>query len=659
MTCYTTLALYLLSVLASLAHVDAAVIPLRRVQLQSHRPAMVVERLPLAARDGAAPVIVTVTTTTTAVVTVPATPTATEASSSTSSSSSSSSSSSTTESSSSTTSSTTNPASTSTSTPTTLSSTSSSSSSTTTTQDPPKQTDPPADGSKKLVVAHHMVGNTFPYKKQDWLDDIVLAHESGIDGFSLNTGKDAWEPARIADAYQAALESKLDFKLFISLDMTSIPCASADDGAFIRKLVLDHASHPNQLKYTSTGAAGGEGDRAFVSTFAGENCKFGNGGASAPDAWRGAFTQHPDVKGKVYFVPSFFIDPATFKTFAGVMDGDFNWNSGWPIKVTTGFAKDLLTNVLNKFKEAAQRTSTNKPAPAAGGGIGGILNKPISQILTAATPEDGSKDFQVELGKFIGSTESDTEHLDALKGLGQAALQKRDGEGEGEGKPVYMAAVSPWFFTHYGADSFNKNFIFLADQHLYTKRWESIVDSRDKLDIVQILTWNDYGESHYVGPIKGDQPNSEAWTDGMSHTGWLQMTKYYATAFKTGKFPEIEKDQIYMWSRPHPVNAQAPDPVPQPTNFELSEDSVWVVVMATAPGTLKLSTGNGQDKSMDIPKGVSKQSIPISAGGTMKGTIERDGKTVLELAPTKEEFMFQGSPKTYNFNAFVASAVAK
>lgn len=42
------------------------------------------------------------------------------------------------------------------------------------------------------------------------------------------------------------------------------------------------------------------------------------------DAWKSRFTQHPDLKGKVYFVPSFFIDPAKFGDFNGVMDGDFN-----------------------------------------------------------------------------------------------------------------------------------------------------------------------------------------------------------------------------------------------------------------------------------------------------------------------------------------------
>lgn len=64
----------------------------------------------------------------------------------------------------------------------------------------PSQTPTSDGGRRKLVVAHHMVGNTFSYTKQDWLNDIVLAHESGIDGFALNTGRDPWEPARIADA---------------------------------------------------------------------------------------------------------------------------------------------------------------------------------------------------------------------------------------------------------------------------------------------------------------------------------------------------------------------------------------------------------------------------------------------------------------------------
>ena len=94
--------------------------------------------------------------------------------------------------------------------------------------------------SRKYVVAHHMVGNTYPYTLKDWADDIALAHNSGIDGFALNIGREVWEPARVSDAYvlivtymidqserdderyAAALQSGLDFKLFLSLDMSCV-----------------------------------------------------------------------------------------------------------------------------------------------------------------------------------------------------------------------------------------------------------------------------------------------------------------------------------------------------------------------------------------------------------------------------------------------------
>ena len=52
----------------------------------------------------------------------------------------------------------------------------------------------------KTVVAHHMVGNTFPYTLQDWMDDIKLAHSKSIDAFALNMGIDEWQPARVNDA---------------------------------------------------------------------------------------------------------------------------------------------------------------------------------------------------------------------------------------------------------------------------------------------------------------------------------------------------------------------------------------------------------------------------------------------------------------------------
>ena len=194
----------------------------------------------------------------------------------------------------------------------------------------------------------------------------------------------------------------------------------------------------------------------------------------------------------------------------------------------------------------------------------------------------------------------------------------------------------------------------MSNDHLYAKRRESINDNRDEVDVVQIITWNDYGESHYIGPIEGDQPNSQDWVDGFDHTAWLDMTTYYANAFKTGSFPEINQDKIYMWARPHPRDATASsDSIGKPQSYELMEDAVYAVVMASSPSKVTLSTGDSLSKTYDVPTGVTKLSIPFSAGGTIYGKVERDGNTIVELNP---EFTFDANPKTYNYNAFVAFA---
>jgi glucan endo-1,3-alpha-glucosidase len=49
----------------------------------------------------------------------------------------------------------------------------------------------------------------------------------------------------------------------------------------------------------------------------------------------------------------------------------------------------------------------------------------------------------------------------------------------------------------------------------------------------------------------------------------MEMTKYYAIAFKQGSYPPIIQDEVFLWARPHPRDAFAPDHVPRPNNAEL------------------------------------------------------------------------------------------
>ncbi|KAK7691992.1 hypothetical protein QCA50_005397 [Cerrena zonata] len=161
------------------------------------------------------------------------------------------------------------------------------------------------------------------------------------------------------------------------------------------------------------------------------------------------------------------------------------------------------------------------------------------------------------------------------------------------GRRTYMAAISPWFFTHYGKDSWNKNWIYRGDDHLLIRRWEYLLSIRDQVDIVQVVSWNDYGESHYISPVRGAQPNSQSWVDDCPHNSWLSINHLFIHAFKnvgayekteemTGLFHSIPhgiftnagmtdmSDIIWLWSRPHSKYATARnDSVGKPDNWEL------------------------------------------------------------------------------------------
>ena len=53
------------------------------------------------------------------------------------------------------------------------------------------------------------------------------------------------------------------------------------------------------------------------------------------------------------------------------------------------------------------------------------------------------------------------------------------------------------------------------------------------------------------------------------HKGFLSLTNFFATQFKTGAAPAITQDQLVLWARPHPKNPNAPDPVAKPNNYEM------------------------------------------------------------------------------------------
>jgi len=220
-----------------------------------------------------------------------------------------------------------------------------------------------------------------------------------------------------------------------------------------------------------------------------------------------------------------------------------------------------------------------------------------------------------------------------------------------------MAPCSPWFFTHYGPETYNKNFIYSGDNWLFVERWEHLIANRAHVDMVEVLTWNDYGESHYIGPIEGAQPMSEAWVNGFDHQGWLDLQQYYISAFKDGVYPRILRDRIFLWARLYPTSADVPqDSIGRPSGWQHTEDFLWAMIFSTGGNvSVTLGCGDYSETSGLSGAGAFKLRMALTGpGGQVSAAIRRDGVGVISLVPAG--FVLSGNPTSYNFNAFVASS---
>ena len=90
-----------------------------------------------------------------------------------------------------------------------------------------------------------------------------------------------------------------------------MPCTTADDAKTLRDTVTTFANYTSQFKYDG---------KAFVSTFSGEKCTFGQ--SSVAEGWASQFKNQ--LQDSVFFVPSFFGDPSTLSTYQDAIDGEYS-----------------------------------------------------------------------------------------------------------------------------------------------------------------------------------------------------------------------------------------------------------------------------------------------------------------------------------------------
>ncbi|KAF2473010.1 uncharacterized protein BDR25DRAFT_283669 [Lindgomyces ingoldianus] len=229
------------------------------------------------------------------------------------------------------------------------------------------------------------------------------------------------------------------------------------------------------------------------------------------------------------------------------------------------------------------------------------------------------------------------------------------------GQKGYIAPVSPWFFTHFGAEvSYPKNWVFPGDL-LWYNRWNEILQLQPRF--IEIITWNDYGESHYVGPLSSkhtDDGNSK-WANDMPHNGWLDMAKPYIQAFKAGENSPakyITEDQLVYWYRPtlKSLNCDNTDTTGQrPDGVDTMEDAVFVVALLTEDGKVTAVSGKNS-KTFDAPAGASAWKVDMGVG-PQSFSLERGGQTVMSETSLRE-VKDQCPCGLYIYNAYVGTVPA-
>jgi len=150
--------------------------------------------------------------------------------------------------------------------------------------------------------------------------------------------------------------------------------------------------------------------------------------------------------------------------------------------------------------------------------------------------------------------------------------------------------------------------------------WRAAIDT--DADWVQLATWNDYSENTQVSPS--------------AHLGWapLDISSYYLTRFKTGAWPAIVRDVVYVSYRIQPAAARATEG--QTTLMHLrpgsspARDKLEVLSFLTSPATIEADVG-GAAHSYPAPAGVNAQLFDLNAG-SHSVLATRNGQTMVSVA---------------------------
>ncbi|KAH8899905.1 glycoside hydrolase [Thozetella sp. PMI_491] len=236
-------------------------------------------------------------------------------------------------------------------------------------------------------------------------------------------------------------------------------------------------------------------------------------------------------------------------------------------------------------------------------GVGGKLGLIDGAFSWGAWPQAGQQKM---------NTGEDTAYKSALQGK------------------KYMMGVSPHFYTN--LPQWNKNW-YSSSESLWYDRWQQVMEIMP--DFVEIITWNDYGESSYICDTEARQivQGAEKYVNGFPHGGFRAILPYFIAAYKAGNpnVPLPHDDLAVAWYRTTPARCGSDGGTRwgQGGGASAADGARDVVSIVTATkGAASITVeigGQGQTFNTQPGKVVSYFELPF-AGRTGPVTLKMNGR---------------------------------
>ena len=228
-------------------------------------------------------------------------------------------------------------------------------------------------------------------------------------------------------------------------------------------------------------------------------------------------------------------------------------------------------------------------------------------LLPGTLSDDAASAFDQSGGDGVFPWIHPTKTADEEAQTDEDYARQRDSTGK-----VWLAGIAPWFFKRFDA---NDNWSHAQDGAIFIDRWLNLLLLQP--NFIEMITWNDWGESSYIGPADDTNSCPSCYWSKLDHSAFLKITAKFIKAYKarqTSVTVGDDEEDVFFFYRLQPANQLGTsDSLPLPSDAEFLTDDVFIVSFLASEADISLVSGDNTHQFTGAP-GVNRVSIPFTWG---------------------------------------------